>query len=229
MKKVSGPIRLAMLDDHSIVRYGMTRRFVSEPGLHLVGDYETSHSLIAGLRHAPADVLLLDFALGPEEMDGVSLIRALHARFPGCRILVLSSHYDPSIVAVALRVGARGFIGKAAPVSDIVQAIRTVASGQVYLSGEMVQRLGDAVTSAAPAEADENTCAESLLVRARLSPREREVIRCYLDGMSISGIATKFGRSVKTISTQKSMAYRKLGVGSDQALFKLRLTSGQSK
>ncbi|MBF4212070.1 DNA-binding response regulator, partial [Pseudomonas donghuensis] len=76
------PIRVALLDDHAIVRQGLVSHLGDAPGMTLVGVYKNSRELIRGMSAAPADVLLLDFVLGRDELDGVSLIRALRARFP---------------------------------------------------------------------------------------------------------------------------------------------------
>ncbi|KAF1020079.1 MAG: Transcriptional regulatory protein RcsB [Pseudomonas sp.] len=223
MSDLRSQIRIALLDDHAIVRYGMAQHLSSEPDFVVVGSFESSHSLITSLRTTPADVLLVDYALGPSEIDGVSLIRALHSKFPQSPILVLSSHYDPATVALALRVGARGFVSKSQDIALIAKAIRTVAAGSVYLDAEMSYRLAESSVAATVETSTEAVQGDAqLLVGAKLSAKEREVIRCFLDGMTVSDIAQKFERSAKTISTQKSMAYRKLGVSSDIELFKLK-------
>ncbi|MGE8143981.1 response regulator [Pseudomonas frederiksbergensis] len=213
------PIRIALLDDHAVVRHGLAARLGTEQQFDLVGVYGTSRDLMSGLAKAPADLLLLDYALSPDELDGVSLIRAIRVKFPDCRILVLSSHHDPSTVALALRVGARGFVGKSEDLSDLINAIHAVASGTVYLNAEMSYSVAEATTQPKPQSADEYSDA---LQAASLSAREQEVIRCYLEGMTVTEIAEKFKRSIKTISTQKASAFRKLGVTSNNGLFKIK-------
>ena len=212
------PIRIALLDDHAVVRLGLVNTLTAEADFEVVGIYEKSRDLIAGLATVPADLLLLDFSLSPDELDGVSLIRALRVKFPGCQILVLSAHYDPATVGLAMRVGVRGFVGKGEDMVQLVKAIRKVASGAVYLSNSMTYRLAETVTSETRKDVSE---APDPLVQAELTSREQEVIRCYLAGMTVSEIADKFNRSIKTISTQKTSAFRKLGVTSNNELFKL--------
>lgn len=214
-------IRIALLDDHAVVRHGLVSHLTAEADIDVVGAYEGSRELMRALAQAPADVLLLDFALGRDELDGVSLIRALRARFPGCRILVLSTHHEPATVSLALRVGARGFVGKGEDMANLMKAIRAVAAGAIYLSAEMSYQVADATTSGDSGEGDGG---ENPLQQASLSAREQEVIRCFLAGMTVSEIAEKFHRSIKTISTQKAAAYRKLGVTSDNDLFRIRQT-----
>lgn len=214
-------LRIALLDDHAVVRHGLVNRLGSEPDLDLVGVYSTSRDLLAGLLREPADVLLLDFALSPNELDGVSLIRALRVKAPDCRILILSTHHEPSTVSLALRVGARGFVGKSEDMAELVKAIRLVAAGAIYLNADMSYRVGEATTTPTLQPEGEAT---DLLRGAALSAREREVIRCYLEGMTITEIAQKFNRSLKTISSQKTAAFRKLGVTSNNELFKIKHT-----
>src|SRR3546814_11932868 len=90
MAGIRPEIRIAVLDDHAVVRIGVISKLLQEPDFRVVGNYESSRMMIAGLRAAPADVLLIDFALGPTEIDGVSLIRAFKAKVPDSRILIFS-------------------------------------------------------------------------------------------------------------------------------------------
>lgn len=210
-------IRIALLDDHAVVRHGLASTLAAEADIEVVGVYERSRDLIAGLAKVPVDVLLLDFSLKPDELDGVSLIRMLRVKFPSCHILILSSLHDPATVGLAMRVGARGFVGKGEEMAQLVKAVRRVAGGAVYLNADMTYRLAEAVTSAT----ENKNEAVDPLVQAELTSREQEVIRCYLAGMTVSDIAEKFNRSIKTISTQKASAFRKLGVTSNNELFKL--------
>jgi two-component system capsular synthesis response regulator RcsB len=211
-------LRIALLDDHAVVRHGLASRLQAEADFLVVGVYGRSSDALRGLGETPADLLLLDFSLSANELDGVSLIRALRAKFQDCRILVLSSHHEPATVAVALRVGAHGFVGKGEDMADLIKAIRTVATGAIYLSADMSYRVADA--SIEPTEDLKTNALES----ASLTAREQEVIRCYLAGMTVTEIADKFNRSIKTISSQKAAAFRKLGVTSNNGLFKIKHT-----
>jgi two-component system capsular synthesis response regulator RcsB len=211
-------LRIALLDDHAVVRHGLVVHLAGESTIDVVGSYENSRELMRGMAQAPADILLLDFSLGRDELDGVSLIRALRARFPDCSILVLSAHHEPATVSLALRVGARGFVGKDEDMTSLMKAIRAVASGAIYLSAEMSYHVADATTANGE---NKGAAGEDVLQQASLSVREQEVIRCYLAGMTVTEIAEKFSRSIKTISAQKATAFRKLGVTSNNGLFKI--------
>lgn len=217
-------IRVAVLDDHAVVRCGVVARLAEEPDIQVVGSYGSSHSMIAGLRDAPADVLLVDYSLSPDELDGVSLIRALMAKFPTCAIVVFSAHHEMSIANLVLRVGARGFVSKKQDMSQVVTAIRRVSRGMTFLDADMTYRFAQASVDS-PIRQPSVQVTECSLVKVegvRLSAKESEVIRCFLDGLTVREIARKFSRSEKTISTQKWSAFRKLGVMSDAELFKLK-------
>ncbi|SDV46298.1 response regulator transcription factor [Chitinasiproducens palmae] len=118
--------RIALLDDHAIVRYGLAKRFEEDGRFEVVGSYGDSRSLLEGLRTTPADVLLIDYALGPNEIDGVTLIRALRSRFPTTKLIVLSALNDRSIAMLAERAGAHAFLGKELAPAELVRRVRSV-------------------------------------------------------------------------------------------------------
>ena len=213
-------IRVALLDDHPVVLHGLSAQLESESNIAVVGRYETSRELLAGLARQHVDVLMMDYSLSPRDIDGVSLLRMLRLRFPHLEVLVVSGHDNPAMAALAMRSGARGFVSKARPVREWGDAIRTVAAHQRYLDTAMAYELEHAFSKAE--ENDRGAGVPALAQQAVLSPREQEVLRCVLDGMAVTSIAKKFSRSVNTISTQKQAAYRKLGIRSDAELFKVQ-------
>jgi len=99
--------------------------------------------------------------------------------------------------------------------------VRTVALGRVHLNAAMAAELSSMLSIDNTETGGDNITTDSLTQNSELSPREREVLRCCLDGMSVTEIAEKFARSVKTISGQKQSAFRKLGVRNDSELFKI--------
>lgn len=226
-------MRIALLDDHAVVRYGLATRLAEEPDFDVVGAFATSRELMAALRRVPADLLLIDYALGSNDIDGLNLIRALRVRFPRCKILVTSAHHNPATVALALKAGAGGFVGKSQELGELIEAVRTVGRGRQYLNRAMITAMSSTLhgegqdrvpgrSSVAGNDAHQLVSPCHVLTEASiLSPREREVLRCCLDGMSVTEIAEKFMRSVKTISGQKQSALRKLGVRTDHELFKI--------
>jgi two-component system, NarL family, captular synthesis response regulator RcsB len=213
-------IRVALLDDHPVVLFGLSTQLKQVADISLIGSFETSRELLAALPAQDVDVLVMDYSLGPKEIDGVSLLRILRLRFPSLEILVMSGQNSPATAALAMRVGARGFVGKGRPMQELLEAIRSVAMRKRYVDSSIAYDLEQALKKVpADAESEETP---TLTEQPSLSPREREVLRCVLDGMAVTAIARKFSRSVNTISTQKQAAYRKLGIRNDAELFRVQ-------
>lgn len=225
MCETSNPIRLMLLDDHEFVLCGMQHVLGTYAEFDIVGCFTRSRDLLMALKQAPVDVVVMDFALGPEETDGLNLIRALRIKFPAVHLLVISATHTPATVSLALRCGAMGFIGKDSDPVHLLEGVRALGTGTIYLEPKMAALLEDRdIATQAPDSAIKgNKSAIEALVRTNnLTLREREVLRCCLAGMSVTQVAGKFSRSIKTISTQKQSAFRKLGLGSDNELFKIR-------
>lgn len=218
------PLRIVLLDDHTLIRDGLKIRFSMESDFKVTGVYSGSSELIAALRTEQADLLVLDYQLSDGELDGLRLIQLLRSHYPTLRILVFSSIERPATVNMAIRAGANGFFGKSQPTEELVRAIRMVALDRLYLSPSMSAEL-DSIPQTPTAGMEQNGSAEdqnSLVNYPTLSPKEREVLRCCLEGMTVTQIADKFLRSRKTISGQKQAAFRKLNVSSDAELFNLK-------
>lgn len=216
------PLRIAVLDDHSLIQLAIKSRLSREADLNVVGAYSTSRDLLEALENTEIDLLILDYMLGDYELDGLNLLRMLRRRFPEMYILISSSAEKPSVVNLTLNAGANGFFGKSEDVDGLVEAIRKVAAGETYVSPMLAYELGRDPNSAREmSSADDVSGGEVLLRDPILSPKEQEVLRCCIEGMSVSQIARKFSRSMKTISGQKQAAFRKLGIRTDAELFKL--------
>ncbi|HEY4316231.1 MAG TPA: response regulator transcription factor [Herbaspirillum sp.] len=221
-------LRVALLDDHAAILHGLAARLAQERDIDIVGAFSGSQEMISTLQSTPADFLLIDYALGHNDIDGHNLIRLLKIRFPKARIIVTSAHDNQATVTLAIQAGASGFVGKGQNLDDLVTAIRTVARGDTYLPPEVAAELDSrgaqqqvpqpAAPNGLGSEPDD---ASILQGNAELTPREREVLRCFLSGMSVAQIAEKFSRSNKTISTQKQAGYRKLGIRSDAEFFQI--------
>ncbi|HDX4048302.1 TPA: response regulator transcription factor [Enterobacter soli] len=219
------PLRIVTLDDHAILLRGLNDILNHEPGFSVVGSFENSRSLLMALTTADADMLVMDYTLSPDDMDGLNLLKTLQTRFPELVVLVVSALYNSATVALALRSGAKGFIGKNMPVEEFIQAIRVAASGRIYIEPEMALQLAQLQNSTLQVDDRGSHKAEKVrqvLKLSVLSPKEQEVIRCFMEGMTVTEIAAKFSRSIKTISGQKQTALRKLGLKADHELFLIK-------
>jgi two-component system capsular synthesis response regulator RcsB len=199
----TGSVRVALLDDHALVLKGLTAHLEKIPSILIVGSHGSSQPFRAMLAAMPVDVALIDYSLALDDIDGAALIRLLLASHPALKILVVSAHGSRLVIRSLLQAGAHGFVTKSQEPDEVIRAIDAVMTGREYLPPGMLSGLADHPM-------------------AGLSPREWEVIRCVLEGLSITQIANKFNRSLKTVSTQKTAAYRKLDIGADNELHMLR-------
>lgn len=221
------PVRIVTLDDHAILLHGMNDMLSREPDFQLVGSYSSSRQMLAALQKMDVDVAVVDYALAPDDMDGLNLLKTLQVHFPSLTVLVISALYNSATVALALRSGAKGFIGKNGPMNELIHAVRVVSRGKVYIEPEMALQLAqlqDTTQFLNGRESHNTETVQEAVKLSALSPKEQEVIRCFMEGMTVTDIASKFNRSIKTISGQKQTALRKLGLKADHELFLIRDT-----
>ncbi|MDT8853289.1 response regulator transcription factor [Pantoea dispersa] len=223
--KESAIWQIAVLDDHPLIGKAMQYRLAQEPQLDLAGAFAQRQQLMAFLQRHPLDILVLDYMLGEDQLDGLQMVKQLRLHYPQLKILVSSAVEKPAIVQLLLKAGVQGFVGKSHDQEVLIDAIHQICRGKRFLTPDMMLELDKFQESdremhdyLTPRQAGDDI---SLLLR-ELSPREIEVIRCYLDGLSITQIAGKYARSRKTISGQKQTALRKLGLRSDLELFKYK-------
>lgn len=214
-------IRVVILDDHPIVRRAFEIILASDEGIRLVGSFGHSADLIKWLNKESCDILILDYVLRDDEIDGLSLIKKLLIRYADLKILLVSSMESSAVIRSAFTFGIRGYISKREEKDIFIDAVRTVASNRIYLSDRKGIELPEyiiedkhALTSSFPERK------KKLIPDERLTPRELEVIHYFLTGMSVIDIAVKLKRSCKTISGHKQSALRKLGLNSDLELFR---------
>ncbi|NWA63435.1 response regulator transcription factor [Pantoea sp. B9002] len=219
------PIKVAILDDHPLIRKALHYSLEYELDLNLVGMYKNRQEITSALQNGEIDLLVLDYLLAEEDFDGLQLVKHFRLHYPKLKILVSSAIESPAVVNQVIKAGVMGFVGKSKEQEELIAAIRKVASGKRYLSTDMQHELdmfnepdADMYPYIAPSVRPGGKDIE-ILVR-ELTPREMEVIRCYLAGLNITQIAEKFNRSRKTISGQKQGALRKLGMKSDVELFR---------
>jgi two-component system, NarL family, captular synthesis response regulator RcsB len=198
-----GTVRVALLDDHALVLKGLVAHLKTYPSLSVVGSSPNSQHFRALLASMPVDVALIDYSLADDDPDGVTLIHSLRASFPRMKIIVVSAYSDVPLVRRVLSAGAHGFVPKSEDPDEVILAIDAAMVDRIYVPPALERVLEHGMDP-------------------QLSPKETDVIRCLLEGLTVTQIAAKFDRSLKTISAQKSAAFRKLGIDNDIQLFNLR-------
>jgi len=220
---VVSPLRIALLDDHALIRDALKIRLSLETDFKVTGIYTKSRDLLEGLHNEPTDLLILDYQLTDGEVDGLRLIQSIRIQHPDLRIVIFSSLERAATVNMCIRAGANGFVGKSQETDELLRAVRMAALDRIYLAPAIAAEL-EKLPIPQSAEIDHDFDGDQALVDyPELSPKEREVLRCCLEGLSVSQVAIKFSRSRKTISGQKQAAFRKLGIKTDTELFKLQV------
>ncbi|CDR04219.1 response regulator [Streptomyces iranensis] len=198
------PTRVFVLDDHEVVRRGLHDLLDAEPDIEVVGDAGTvDHAMARGPALRP-DVAILDVRL--PDGDGITVCRELRSRMPGLACLMLTSFDDDDALLDAIMAGAAGYVLKQIKGSDLVSAVRTVASGQSMLDPATTARLMSTLRGdTAPQEPRDE-------VLAGLSPREREILVLIGDGLTNRQIGKRLFLSEKTVKNHISRLLAKLGV-----------------
>lgn len=188
-------IRVLVVDDHPVVREGVATVLDAEPDIEIAGAAGSAEELLDDVVRLLPDVVLLDLAL--PGISGVEAIARLTRLVPAIRVVVFSAHDNDEAVVAAVRAGARGYIVKGAPGSEIVRAVREVAGGNSYLNGP--------AAAAVAAEVRRPRASDGL------TPREHEVLRLVGDGLSNKQIAGSLGISERTAKFHVRQIMTKLG------------------
>ncbi|MFF5763984.1 response regulator [Streptomyces tanashiensis] len=200
----TAPTRVFLVDDHEVVRRGLRDLLDDEPGMEVVGEAATAeHALARGPALRP-DVAVLDVRL--PDGDGISVCRELRSRMPELACLMLTSFDDEDALLDAIMAGAAGYVLKQIKGSDLVSAVRTVATGQSMLDPATTARLMHSLRDPEAAKPPED---ERLAV---LSERERSVLDLIGEGLTNRQIAKRLYLSEKTVKNHISRLLGKLGV-----------------
>jgi two-component system response regulator NreC len=206
-------IRVLVVDDHAIVRSGLRRVLDAEKDIETVGEAPNAdRAVFEALEHKP-DVVLLDVMMPGK--SGIEGMPALLQAVPDVKVLILSMQDDPHYVREAFEAGASGYVLKEAVDTEVVDAVRAVASGERYLHPALGAQL-------VAAEAEERKRAES----DPLSEREREVLKLLALGHTNQEIASLLFISVRTAETHRAHIMQKLGLSSRAELVRYALDQG---
>lgn len=211
-------IRIIIADDHPVVLMGIRALFQAQGGnVDIVAEAFGGRELLATVARIPCDVVITDFSM-PDPTgvsDGFPMLRHLQREHPELPVIVLTMVHNPSLIQGMLAVGVRGIIDKSALTRELLQAVQTVHAGRIYRN-ERQRTEGSSNGHLRTAES----------AMPSLSPREAEVVRLFVGGLSVTQIAEQLHRSVKTISQQKNDAMRKLGLASHAHLYEFAKNFG---
>jgi len=193
-------IRVIVVDDHGVVRQGVAHILERAGAYEVVGEAVDGPTAIDVVLRVPADVCILDLDMPG---GGIALIDTLRDRIPDLHILVLSQHAEADFALRCLEAGALGYCSKLSGYEAIEQAVRRVAAGHRYLSGDAQDLIGERLAHGmSPRDAP----------HIRLSTRELEIMLLLAHGRRVGEVAAELGISFKTVSTHRSRILEKLGV-----------------
>ncbi len=206
-------IRIAIVDDHAIVRAGLRQFFSDHSDLSVVAEAANGRDAIDIVRAGGVDVVLMDISMG--DQGGVDALLAIKARAPDLPVLMLSSMPETHYATALLQQGASGYLMKDCDPEQIVEAIRTVAQGRKYISKAVAERLAEALAGGLEKP-----------LHQQLSQRELQVFLRLAGGEAVGAIATHMSLSAKTVSTYRTRIMEKLNLASNSDLTYYALKNG---
>ncbi len=221
-------IRLMLVDDHDIVRTGLRTFLETQEGLQVVAEARSGEEAIQRAVEAQPDIVIMDITM--PHMDGLEATRLLKGNLPACHVLALTVHEDKQYLFEMLKSGASGYITKQSAAEELVAAIHTIASGNVYLQPALARwlledyrRLLAQMPAAATPTGEERIPGKGLEV---LSERELQVLELLAQGLTNPQIGTRLGISHKTVARHRERIMSKLNLHSSTELVKFAIRTG---
>ncbi|MBI4336520.1 MAG: response regulator transcription factor [Chloroflexi bacterium] len=209
--------RVLVVDDHTLIRQGIVGLLQAQTDMEVVGEAGTGEEALREVGKTSPDVVLMD--IGMPGMNGLDATRAIRARFPDVKVLVLTVHDREDYLFQALRAGAAGYVLKGADVHDLLSAIRSVHRGEVYLYPTVTKKLlADYLRRVERGE--EDTSYDGL------TDREREVLRLIAQGQTTTEIAQTLNLSPHTVQTHRDHIMEKLDLHRKAELIKYAIRKG---
>ena len=201
-------IRILLVDDHAVVRSGLSQFLMINKDFELVGEASDGAEAIQMVALHKPDVVLMDLMM--PGVDGVTATREICRKYPQTRVVVLTSFSEQNLIQGALQAGATSYIQKNVTAVELASAIRSAYNGRMTLSPEATRVLAQSVT-------------QPHLPESRLTERERDVLTCMVEGLNNNEIATRLVVSLGTVKFHISNIFQKLGVDSRVEAVKLAL------
>jgi len=209
-------IRVLLADDHGIIRQGLRSLLEKRPDVEVVGEADDGYRALELVRQLQPDIAVMDITM--PNLNGVDATRKIVDEFANVRVIALSIHSNRRFVSDMLRAGASGYILKECLFDELVQAIRAVAAGSIYLSPR--------ITGVVVDDYVERLSVTSESELAGLTDREREVLQLLAEGNSTKAIALKLHVSYKTIESNRRRIMEKLDIHSVAELTKYAIREG---
>ena len=206
-------LKVILADDHDIVRTGFRTLLEQQGDIQVVGEADNGRTALELTRKLSPDLVLMDVAM--PHLNGVDGTWQIVRDCPGVKVLALSMHPSSQVVMQMLQAGASGYLVKTCALEELVDAVRTVAAGKVYLSPDITGGIVDRLLDQGPAD-----------VAPTISHRGREVLQLVAEGKTTKEIASMLHVSVKTIEAHRQHIMDKLGIRTIAELTKYAVREG---
>ena len=193
-------IKVLVVDDHALIRKGLKQILDDTSDMRVTGEAETGMQAIKMVRENGYDMVLLDITL--PDKHGVEVLKQIKTECPNLPVLILSMHPDDQYAMRAIKAGASGYMNKQSAPSQLVTAIRKVASGRKYISGELAEQLANDLTKDSQQEVSHQV----------LSNREYQTLCLMAAGKSLSEMADIMSLSAKTVSVYRARMLEKMNL-----------------
>ena len=200
----AAPARVVIAGAHPVIREVVRRSCMTEGGLEIVAEVTDAEGLLEACRRDHPDVIVLDVEL--DDGDGLEALRAIREEGVAAGVLVLTDRTDGASVLDALKLGVRGYLGKADGLRAVGDCVRRIADGERLIDPDLEQAAVMALGSFA------RKAREGSEMEASLTPREQEILVMVSDGFTMQQVGTRLGISPRTVETHVAKLYRKLGV-----------------
>lgn len=197
-------LRILLAEDHQTVREGIKLLVGAQPDMEVVGEAGNGERVIQLCGELDPDLIVIDVSM--PVMNGLKATKKLRALYPDVKILTLTRHTDDGYLRQMIAAGANGYVLKQSAPSDLINAIRSVASGNSFLDPSLTQKVMGGYVGKTESLRGEG--------RGDLSAREEEALKLIAFGYSNKEIAARLDLSVKTVEAHKANAMRKLGISS---------------
>ncbi|MBK8972636.1 MAG: UvrY/SirA/GacA family response regulator transcription factor [Hahellaceae bacterium] len=206
-------IRVLIVDDHDLVRAGLSRMLRDEQGIAVVGEASSGEDAIEQVRKGPVDVILMDIRM--PGIGGIEAMRRIHRIDESIKVIAVTACDDDPFPSRLMRAGASAFVTKGADLAEMLRAIRVVAAGQRYISPEIAQKM-----ALRPFDAPDDD------VFKQLSEREMQIALMIVGCQKVQDISDKLCLSPKTVNTYRYRIFEKLSITSDVELTLLAIRHG---
>ena len=215
---MTAKIRVALADDHHLIRSGLKLLLGSDDSLEIVGEASDGTAALQLTEALQPDILVLDLSM--PGMDGMECLREIKRRGLATRVIVLTMYEDENYILEAMMAGASGYVQKSSVDTELFQAIQNVTVGQIHLNPANSQSL---LSLLLVGRQNENGSTSSTVP---LSPREQEVLHLYARGFSLKEIGEQLCLSVKTVDTYKTRIMEKLSITKKSELISYAIKHG---